>query len=954
MINLDLLSTVQPVDGWFAITGIRNGKVRQQLVATTEEVQELSEQLLAADFDVYFGVAKYKTDANRTKDNVQALRAFWLDIDCGDAKAVPNAKTGIAAGYATQADAFHALRTFCADTGLPSPTVVNSGRGVHVYWPLNEDVTREQWEPVATALYQLCLAHGMLVDAAVFEVARILRIPGTLNFKDNPPQPVTLLRNGTPVSLASFAALVGIVPATATPSPPPLPKNKRPLTELGQAMQNNIASSFAKIMARSAAGDGCQQLLDCHTNQATLPEPRWFDALSIAKFCTDKDTAIHTLSDQHPGYNAATTEAKLTHIVGPHTCAVFENNNPGGCAKCPFAGKFKSPITLGNEVLEATAEDNLVTDINMVGEFETYTIPDYPRPFVRGANGGIYKLKEDGETDDVMVYEHDLFVVKRMRDPMLGDVVVFRHRTPKDGTKEFVVPNIKVTDPAELRKALSAEGVICNLKAFALLTTYIYLSIKILQKAQKAELMRLQFGWADNDSTFIVGDREISKDGIIHSPPSSNTAAIAKQLIPMGTLEKWKEVFALYGRPGMEAHAFAALTGFGAALFKFTGQSGAIINIIHSESGTGKTTALHMVNSIWGNPRNLCATKDDTLNAKMMRLGIMRNLPFCVDEITNTSAKEFSTLIYGISQGRGKDRVKQHSNELRTNVTTWQTMALCSSNASFYEKMPALKANPDGELMRLFEYKIEKNDVIDPQEAKQMFDHQLMENYGHAGPIFAQWLVSNAEEAKDTLLAIQTKLDREMQFTQRERFWSAKMASNLAAGLAAKSLDLIDWDMKRIYNWAATAVKDMRLDNPVVTSDASAVIGGYINSHMQNILVVNGNLDMRSNMYALPVLEPRGELLIRFEPDTAKLFISSKEFRNYCVEYQINYKDTMQRLTAKGAMLGTLNKRMAKGTKINSPGVHTLVFDTSVGGFLDMGVIESAVENEGGEDQLPD
>ena len=54
--------------------------------------------------------------------------------------------------------------------------------------------------------------------------------------------------------------------------------------------------------------------------------------------------------------------------------------------------------------------------------------------------------------------------------------------------------------------------------------------------------MRLQFGWVDNDSKFIVGDKEITKDGVFHSPPSSVTAELAKRMEPTGTLDKWKEV----------------------------------------------------------------------------------------------------------------------------------------------------------------------------------------------------------------------------------------------------------------------------------------------------------------------------------------------------------------------------------------------------------------------------
>jgi uncharacterized protein (DUF927 family) len=212
-----------------------------------------------------------------------------------------------------------------------------------------------------------------------------------------------------------------------------------------------------------------------------------------------------------------------------------------------------------------------------------------------------------------------------MRDPLLGDVVVMKLHLPRDGVKEFVVPNSQVTEIKELRKALSSQGVVCGKDAFTELTTYIILSIKELQFKRKAEQMRQQFGWADKDTKFIVGDREITADGIFHSPPSSTTQNIAQHLNPKGSREAWSEVFELYGKPGLEPHAFATLTAFGSLLLKFLGQNGAIINVIHPGSGTGKSTILHMCNSVWGSPDRLCAMWDDTLNAKFLRLGVMNN-----------------------------------------------------------------------------------------------------------------------------------------------------------------------------------------------------------------------------------------------------------------------------------------------------------------------------------------
>ena len=935
MTNFDLLSAVQPAGGWYAVVGIKGvDNIQQHLVETREEVDALTARMVQQQRNVFFGVAKYKGDSGRKKSNVLALKSFWMDIDCGPTKAQVNEKTQRPGGYVDQAAGLTALRSFCTTIGLPKPIIVNSGRGLHVYWPLEEEITPEQWEPVAARLRDLCITHDLYVDPVVFETARILRIPNTLNFKDDPATPVSVMAVGLPSKFKDFVNLLGV----KVPENRPAPK-RRELTALGKLMQDNMTKSFAKIMRRSANGDGCAQLLDCFMQRTTLSEARWFDALSVAKFCTDRDTAIHKLSEGHPDYDPAKTEQKIAHIEGPHNCVTFDRNNPGLCAQCPHFGKIKNPITLGMDVKEAPeASYSEATAVNeTTGQEETFTIPPYPKPFYWGENGGIWKKLADPEALPVFVYPYHLYVVKRMRDPVEGGVALFRFHTPLDGIREFTIPSKKLTDRIELRKALSAEDVMCNAKQFDLLLDYVIISAGQLQTKQKAELMRTQFGWADNDSKFIIGDKEITVDGSFYSPPSSVTEELAVHMHTAGTFEKWQEVFNLYGTPGLEAHAFAALAAFGAPLFKFTGQSGAAVNVIHPFSGTGKTTILHMCNSVYGNPKELCSTQKDTDNARILKLGVHNNLPYCVDEITNMPAMAFSDLIYAMSNGKGKDRMEASGNKLRSNTTKWQTISLCSSNASFYEKLGGVKTAPDGEMMRMLEYKIDYSSALDVGVAKQLFDHQLMENYGHAGPIYADWLVRNREEAIREVRGIQAKIDHELNLTQRERFWSAVAASHIAGGLIAiRYLNLMNWDMKRIYKWATDMILALREDVKPPATDVATVVGDYLNRHISNVLVVDDNVDLRTNMQMLPRMEPRGELLVRFEPDTKKLFIVAKHFKNDCVASQVNYKETLDALKKNGVYIGTVVKRLSKGMKVVTPGVYCLVFDTSAGSFIDM------------------
>ena len=209
--------------------------------------------------------------------------------------------------------------------------------------------------------------------------------------------------------------------------------------------------------------------------------------------------------------------------------------------------------------------------------------------------------------------------------------------------------------------------------------------------------------------------------------------------------------------PNLDTHEFYSdLTNELAATGNYA-TGGETVGIV-GESGSGKSTILYMCNSIYGHPKNLASIWKDTYNSKMHRLGVLNNLPNTIDEITNTTAQEFSDLAYSISQGRGKNRMKASTNEMRVNLTSWQGITLASSNASFYEKLGMAKDSPDGESMRLLEYSIVPSTIIPVEVGKKMFDHQLMENYGHAGDIFAEYLVGHVEDVIDLLRQVQALL----------------------------------------------------------------------------------------------------------------------------------------------------------------------------------------------------
>ena len=957
MENADLIDLVRPQGGWYGFLAVKD-KIhsRQLMVETREELDATIEEYVAKRWCVFFGLAKFETGNSRTQDNVESLKSYWLDIDCGPNKSFADEKTGRPSGYETQQDGLKALRKFCLDVGLPQPMLVNSGNGLHAYWPLVEDVPRDEWTPVVKRLRQLCIENEFYIDTKVFESARVLRPLNSFNFKGDidgvEAKPVKLISVVDPIPFETIRDIVGVVKGETI-------KAKRPMSAMGKSLLKNNESVFSKIMQLTGSGKGCQQLGACYEDRADLVEPRWFDALSVAKFCSDRDTAIHKMSEGHPDYEYHLVEKKVFGIKGPHSCEEFEVNNPGGCEGCPHKGKITGPIALGNTIARAKSTPlAVVPDVAIGTPEEKAPTLMLPTGYFRGANGGIYKEGEEGDGEDEeskpkLVYGKDLYVVKLMEDPINGYVAVLKHHLPKDGVKEFVLSNTQITDRSELRKELAKYGVMGNEVRHKYIAEYLLAFILEFQDLEKAKAMRTQFGWADNDSAFIVGDREIKATGVYHSPPASCLVNMLPYVQPKGSLDNWKDVFALYGRAGLEIQAFGALAGFGAPLLKFTGQKGAVINFIHAESGTGKTTILRMANSVFGDPEMLLGTPEDTDVGKILKVGFLNNIVNTLDEITNMKPLDASRALYAYSQGRGKDKAKANANELRENTVTWRTISIASSNASFYEKLAMVKNNAEGEMMRLLEFKVPHLDVpvISTQEGKDMLDHMLVNNYGMAGEKYMQYVIGNLEEVKQLVLTIQAKIDKELRLSQRERNWSAVFAVHMAGGRIAQKLGLLEgWDLARIYEVVSQEILGMRKDTQAPVSNPSATIGDFINRHHSNLLVVEDGVDKRTNIGKFPELLPKGALLMRYEPDTHRMYIAAKAFKADCVEIQIDYKDTVKQLETSGVMLKTDNKRLGKGSSIMSPATRCLVFDTSHADFVDMEVVvDASAEDASGE-----
>ncbi len=191
--------------------------------------------------DVYVGAAPRVRECGRA-EAVERVWTLWADCD--------------------SPEAVERLRKF-----RPSPSIVlrSGSGGAHAWWPL-----REPLPPAWAVVGNRRLALKLGADRKSTDSARVLRAPGTRNFKHDPPRPVGCVR----LELAVFTAgqVVGGLPDEPVRlAPAPGASRKDPLERVealarfvleAQPGERNTSLFWAACRVAEDDLDGLDQLRD--------------------------------------------------------------------------------------------------------------------------------------------------------------------------------------------------------------------------------------------------------------------------------------------------------------------------------------------------------------------------------------------------------------------------------------------------------------------------------------------------------------------------------------------------------------------------------------------------------------------------------------------------------------------------------------------------------------------
>lgn len=298
----------------------------------------------------------------RLAENAMALRSIWIDVDV---KPPPK-------GYATASEALNAIMKFCADAGLPKPTaLVGSGGGIHVYWISDKVLLPDVWAGYASGLRALTQKHDLLCDAGcTTDVARVLRIPGTLNYKTDPPKPVKLLYlaesdydfSTVLAALPTLAPVAALATSTVNSAFDLSKFPKRFTAEKVESLSLGLEHEDVPLdVAPLIVSSGCGFIREAFaTGGKDYDQPQWNLTTLAATFLANGHRLAHRMGNQHPGYSSETTDAlwerktreRHDKGLGWPSCSAIQAAGSKACGLCPHRGKIKSPLNLTQPVRE--------------------------------------------------------------------------------------------------------------------------------------------------------------------------------------------------------------------------------------------------------------------------------------------------------------------------------------------------------------------------------------------------------------------------------------------------------------------------------------------------------------------------------------------------------------------------------------------------------------------------
>lgn len=295
---------------------------------------------------------------------------------------------------------------------------------------------------------------------------------------------------------------------------------------------------------------------------------------------------------------------------------------------------------------------------------QVVSLPNNPksRPTVCEYGGGHFKLSEKGvffigsDKDGNQLPPRwicsPLYVVAKTRDAKSGEWGRLLEWQDDDGiTHQWAMPLAMLQgDSSDVRRELARLGLAISPNKLArdLLTSY----LQVFPVEARARCVD-RLGWYGEifvTANECIGD---TKEKVVFQ----NTNAVDPALSSSGTVEQWRASIGQLAS-GNSRLIFAIATAFAPSLAKLVGEDSGGFHL-RGASSSGKSTALKVAASVWGNPQDYCRLWRSTSNGLEGLAALHNDGLLLLDELSQIDPREAGESAYLLANGQGKTRASR-------------------------------------------------------------------------------------------------------------------------------------------------------------------------------------------------------------------------------------------------------------------------------------------------------
>jgi hypothetical protein len=403
--------------------------------------------------------------------------------------------------------------------------------------------------------------------------------------------------------------------------------------------------------------------------------------------------------------------------------------------------------------LKERSDDNLIEDI--------------PAKYGLNLECGAYISDQDGvrcykgETE-LVVCAHPIFPIERYEDIESGEQklrIAFRNGSR---WRTAVVAKTALFS-GENVKALASVGAAVTQENSRLLAKY-------LAEVEARNHDRIPEQFTTRHMGYFEGYGFVPYISNLIFDGDSVYAPLFDSVTSKGDFNQWREHVAQVWNFSVEAR-IAIAASFASPLLNILHVQPFFVHLNSGQSGTGKTVALMVAASVWGNPARFIQTFNGTKASMEYTAGFLNHLPLILDELQlakdATGKLRFS--VYDLTEGIGRGRAQKTGGIRRTE--RWQNVFITSGESEL-----VTAADGAGAFNRVLNIEFLDSIVENGAHTAEF----VRKNYGHAGKLFVEKLLHDEEIAAELPEFYQNMLE-DFTGTHNGKRISGKQANAAAA-----------------------------------------------------------------------------------------------------------------------------------------------------------------------------